>query len=96
MTINNYEQKRKKNKMINFIKKMFSVSSNEVNTEKKLDVKFNIDPVLRKLYEANGEREVVLSAEEAGELFDYLDYVGWVTSQPKKQNFAGEAKWLGS
>jgi hypothetical protein len=39
---------------------------------------FNLDTVFRKLYEANGEKGVILTADEASELYDYLEYVSYL------------------
>lgn len=44
---------------------------------------FDISSTYQKLYEANGKTEVLLTAHEADELLDYLEYVGWLTNPPK-------------
>lgn len=44
---------------------------------------FDIGSTYDKLYEANGEKEVVLTAQEADELLSYLQYVIWLTNPPK-------------
>lgn len=43
---------------------------------------FDISSAYQKLYEANGKVEVVLTAHEADELLDYLQYVMWLTNPP--------------
>lgn len=43
---------------------------------------FDINSAYNKLYEANGEKEVTLTAEEADELLDYIQYVSWLTNPP--------------
>ncbi len=42
---------------------------------KEYNPQFDINSSYRKLYEANGEKEVTLTAEEADELLDFLQYV---------------------
>ncbi len=44
---------------------------------------FDISSTYNKLYEANGEKEVILSAAEADELLDYIQYMAWLTNPPK-------------
>lgn len=44
---------------------------------------FDISSTYNKLYEADGEKEVTLTAHEADELLDYLQYVIWLTNPPK-------------
>ncbi len=46
---------------------------------------FDINSAYYKLYEANGEKEVILTAREADELLDYLQYVAWLTNPPKSK-----------
>ena len=48
---------------------------------------FDISSAYDKLYEANGEKEVVLSAYEADELLDYIQYMAWLTNPPKDTNW---------
>lgn len=43
---------------------------------------FDIASAYDKLYEANGEKEVILTAHEADELLDYIQYVTWLTNPP--------------
>ena len=43
---------------------------------------FDISSAYNKLYEANGEKEVILTAHEADELLDYIQYVAWLTNPP--------------
>jgi hypothetical protein len=50
-------------------------------------IKFDIDSTYHKLYESNGEKEVLLTAHEADELLDYLDYMAHIScnlNAPKK------------
>ena len=44
---------------------------------------FDISSAYSKLYEANGEREVTLTAHEADELLDYIQHMAWLTNPPK-------------
>jgi hypothetical protein len=44
---------------------------------------FDISSAYNKLYEANGEKEVTLTAYEADELLDYIQYIAWLTNPPK-------------
>jgi tetrahydrodipicolinate N-succinyltransferase len=44
---------------------------------------FDIGSVYDKLYEADGEKEVTLTSQEADELLSYLQYVTWLTNPPK-------------
>jgi len=44
---------------------------------------FDIASAYDKLYEANGEKEVTLTAQEADELLDYLEYIRWLTNPPE-------------
>lgn len=43
---------------------------------------FDIGSAYNKLYEADGEREVTLTAQEADELLSYIQYVTWLTNPP--------------
>ncbi len=45
---------------------------------------FDISTAYEKLYYANGEKEVTLTAHEADELLDYIQYMTWLTNPPKK------------
>jgi len=47
--------------------------------------KFDINSAYYKLYEANGEKEVILTAYEADNLLDYVQYMCWLTNPPKKK-----------
>ena len=44
---------------------------------------FDIGSAYDKLYKANGEKEVTLTAHEADELLDYLEYIRWLTNPPE-------------
>lgn len=44
---------------------------------------FDISSAYNKLYEANGEKEVILTAQEAEELLDYIQYMAWLTNPPE-------------
>lgn len=42
--------------------------------------KFDLQSVYDKLYEADGEKEVTLTAKEVGDLLDYMEYMTWLNS----------------
>ena len=44
---------------------------------------FDIDSAYYKLYESSGDKEVNLTAHEADELLDYIQYVGWMLNPPE-------------
>ncbi len=44
---------------------------------------YDINGIYHKLYEANGEKEVLLNADEADELLAYLEYVSWIMNNRK-------------
>src|SRR5574338_1601262 len=48
---------------------------------------FDIQSTYNKLYEANGEKEVTLTAQEADELLDYIQYVTWLTNPPHETDW---------
>ena len=47
--------------------------------------KFDINSAYHKLYESNGEKEVILTAYEASELLDYIDYIPRLIPLPKRK-----------
>lgn len=58
-------------------------------------VKFDINTILDKLDESRGEKEVILTAQEAEELSDYLEYVRWRLNKPEIRGIKGYImRWL--
>jgi hypothetical protein len=49
---------------------------------------YDLDSILRKLYYANGEKEVLLTKEESGELQNYLEELSYYIEGLNRQNMA--------